>query len=98
MTQDDIVSEIIALLRDHKEGFRGSMHQEPYTHDFFRVFAIAYNARFMSDRGPGNLRADALNDLIVAREPDLVDGEPWNTLRTFWSDWTYAWDQSALRH
>ena len=80
MTKDEIVDEVISLLRDHKAGRRGSIHQDPYKHDFFRLFATAYNAGMMKSGSPDFLRADALTEMIATRAPELVEGEVWQGL------------------
>ena len=90
MTRSEIVDEIIKLLRNHKTGTRGSIHQDPYKHDFFRLFATAYNAGMMK-RSDEVLYADALAGMIVARAPELAKGDVWANLYAFWSEWTYAW-------
>jgi hypothetical protein len=85
MTRNEIVEEVIRLLRDHHSGRR----------DFFKLFAEAYNAGMM--RGSDDvLYADALASIIVARAPELAEGPVWE-LHRFWSDWTYAWDHAAER-
>jgi hypothetical protein len=47
MTRLELVDQIIELLRRHKDGRAGSIHQDPYKSDFFRLFADAYNAGMM---------------------------------------------------
>jgi len=94
MTKNEIVDEVIKLLHDHKAERAGSIHQDPYKHDFFRLFAAAYNAGMMEKN---ELRADALTQLIVARAPELVEDRVWDSLYHFWSDWTYAWDHAGER-
>jgi hypothetical protein len=89
MTKSEIVDGVIELLHGHKSGDRGSIHQDPYKADFFKLFAAAYNA------GGGNvLYADALAALVVARAPELAKGEVWKNLYNAWSEWTYAWDHA----
>lgn len=95
MTKDEIVDEVISLLRDHKAGRRGSIHQDPYKHDFFRLFAEAYNAGMMKSGSPDFLRADALTEMIATRAPELVEGEVWQGLYGLWSAWTYTWDHGS---
>lgn len=90
MTEDEIFEEITRYMRDHKLGARGSIHQEPYKHDFFELFAEAYNAGMM-------MNADELTNTVLARAPELVEGPVWESLRQFWRDWTYAWDHAAER-
>jgi hypothetical protein len=94
MTRDEIVDEVIELLRQHKKGWRGSIHQDPYKSDFFALFAKAYNAGLMRHGWDDVLFADALADCIADRAPELLDLDPrgtWVNLHTFWMEWTYAW-------
>jgi hypothetical protein len=94
MTKDEIVDGVIELLRQHKEGLRGSIHQDPYKDDMFALFADAFNGGMM--RGHEDvLCADALVNLITVRAPDLCEGEAWRTLYTFWAEWTYAWQHAG---
>jgi hypothetical protein len=103
VTRGEIVDQVIDLLRSHAFEARGSamvgsIHQEPYKHDFFTLFAAAFNNGMM--RGSGDvLNADALLDSIKERAPELLHGEAWRNLYTFWSEWTYAWRHaSELEH
>jgi hypothetical protein len=95
MTKDEIVDEVISLLRDHKAGRRGSIHQDPDKHDFFRLFATAYNAGMMKSGSPDFLRADALTEMIATRAPELVEGEVWQGLYGLCFAWTYTWDHGS---
>lgn len=92
MTHEEIIKGVIELLRQHKSGLRGSIHQEPYKGDFFKLFAAAFNAGLITNPGQRNyLSADALTSVIVARAPELVDDATWDNLLTFWQEWSYAW-------
>lgn len=91
MSRDEIIDGVIQLLRDHKEGHRGSIHQEPYKRDFFALFAEAYNAGMMGGRSDDVLSADALATSITERAPELVEDRTWEALYRFWLEWTYAW-------
>jgi hypothetical protein len=97
MTKSEIVDRVMELLQQHKSGLRGSIHQDPYKHDFFELFAAAYNAGMMKERSQIILYADALSDAVVERAPELTETPVWDNLRQFWSEWTYAWDHSAER-
>ncbi len=91
MKETEIVDAVIELLREHAS----EIHQDPYKHDFFRLFAAAYNAGMIHGGGQSFLR---LNALIFARAPQLAAGSAWDNLYQFWSEWTYAWDHvSELR-
>src|ERR1017187_8046355 len=72
MTRDEIVDQIITLLRSH-EKHGGYFHQEPYKGDFFRLFVLA------NECGAG-LKADRLRSLIASRAPELFDGKNWPLL------------------
>ena len=99
MTRDEIVDQIGELIRQHKEGLRGSIHQEPYKGDLFRLFAEAFNAGLII-RSSQHLLADALADVLSERYPKIVDSQPFQDLRTMWRDWAYACrhvDQLKLR-
>lgn len=92
MDYDQIVQEIAGLLRQHMDGLRGTIHQEPYKGDFFRLFAAAFNAGLMESQGEGNyLSADALRDVLAARAPETLECKEFHELHTFWKEWTYAW-------
>jgi hypothetical protein len=94
MNYDAIVNGVIELLRQHGAERRGSIHQEPYKGDFFKLFATAYNAGLIESASQTNyLSADAPADIIASRAPEVLDGETWGDLRTFWQEWTYAWRQ-----
>ena len=75
----------------------GSIHQDPYKHDFFELFAAAFNAGMMRSGSDQVLYADALLDSIKERAPELLHGEAWRNLYTFWSEWTYAWNHVGER-
>jgi hypothetical protein len=92
--RDEIVGGVITLLRQHQNNLRGSFHQEPYKGDFFRLFAAAYNGGLIDQGQPNYLSADALTDVITARDPDVLDTKAWRDLHSAWQDWTYAWRRS----
>jgi hypothetical protein len=94
MNRDELVDQLIALLRQHKAGLRGSIQQDPYKQDFFRLFAAAYNAGMMGPDAPKSARAGGLIGSLVTRAPELVKEPAWDTLYQFWSEWTYAWDHA----
>jgi hypothetical protein len=94
-TRTEIVDGVIRLLRDHKNKLAGSIHQDPYKSDFFKLFADAYNAGLMQQY---RLRADALADSVAERDPDVTGDELFVTLITFWREWTYAWERHDQLH
>src|SRR4051794_21757140 len=42
VNREEILDRIVLLLRQHNEGLRGTIHQEPYKGDFFELFAAAF--------------------------------------------------------
>lgn len=97
MNRTDLIESIVKLLEQHKNGMRGSIHQEPYKSDFFQIFSCAFNAGFIDSPNQSDyLSADALADTINSRAPELFDCESWHDLYRFWSEWTYAWRQIHL--
>jgi hypothetical protein len=95
--KDAIVDSVTELLRGHEKdarGFsmRGSIHQEPYKGDFFRIFADSFN------QSGKHLTADELADAVADREPELVADKTWQEMYRFWSEWTYAWKHLGMRH
>jgi len=86
MKHDEIIEQIITLLRSH-EKHGGYFHREPYKGDFFRLFVLA------NERGAG-LKADRLQSLIASRAPELFDGKNWPLLYAAWPEWDYAWSRA----
>jgi hypothetical protein len=97
VSTNEIVDPVIELLRQHNENLRGTIHQEPYKGDFFRLFADAFNSGMMS-RYHDCLYADALRDAINERAPDMLDTKTWHELYSMWSAWTYAWQHAEKLH
>jgi hypothetical protein len=102
MSYDEIIEGLIDLLRQHKEGVRGSIGQEPNKGDLFKLFSSASKEGFLDrSAGTNNLRADAMADTLVDIAPELVDSSAhnttWSELYTFWREWTYAWTHADER-
>jgi hypothetical protein len=98
MTKDEIILTMIQFLDQHYEGkLRGSMHQEPYKGDLFKLFVEAYNNGYIHDSSQP-LTAGALPDTIVPKwftsdeKANAKRTELLTTLSSFWSEWQYAWD------
>jgi hypothetical protein len=69
MDREQIVNELIDLLRYHDTVSSASLSQEPYKGDLFKIFAAACNAGLMT-RNPEYgryLSADALGDILFAK-------------------------------
>jgi len=96
-SRNEIVDDVIELLRQHNENRRGYIHQEPYKADFFRLFAAAFNGGMMN-RFDDCLYADALGDSIADRAPDVLGTKTWDELYSMWGAWTYAWKQADQLH
>jgi hypothetical protein len=95
MGRDEIIGGVIHLLRRHKDV--GSVHQEPYKGDFFKFFTAAFNTGLIaSPQPPVNLSADTLFSVIAERDPDVPDYKIFQIVRTFWEEWTYAWQPDQL--
>jgi hypothetical protein len=87
-----VVKGVVDLLRQKREGVAGSIQQEPYKGEFFRLFAAAFNGGLIENSGQVSyLSAEVLNVVVKARAPELVGNKRWNTLVMFWREWTYAW-------
>ena len=92
MDREEIIDGVIELLRRYKDV--GSIHQEPYKGDFFKLFAAAFNSGLMASPQPaGYLSADALSHVIVERDPDVAEDKIFPNVLTFWQEWTYAWQR-----
>jgi len=97
MTREEVLDKIERLLRLSKDGTRGSIDHEPNKGDLFRLFAAAFNSGLIDSSGQsGNLQADTLANTLANRAPELTDQVAWQTLYSFWSAWTYAWQQAHL--
>jgi hypothetical protein len=91
MNHDAIVEAVIDLLRHHQDGSRGSIHQEPYKGDFFKLFAAAFNAGLIESTSQADyVSADADHRCRCPR-PEVLTSATWENLRMFWQEWTYAW-------
>ncbi len=95
--REDVLKEVVELLEQHRRGSRGSMHQEPYKGDIFKVFARAYNGGLLVDEERRHLRGDALYQAIIERRPvaddDTKKQQLLEQLDTMWREWTYAWER-----
>lgn len=97
MNREEILNKIEKLLHQHNDGIRGSVHQEPYKGDLFKLFAAAFNGGLIdSTSNPDYLSTDALRVALASRSPELLNHDSWHNFYKFWSDWTYAWQHVNL--
>lgn len=98
MDREEIIQGVVNFLRLYKDV--GTIHQEPYRENVFRLFAAAFNGGLIaSPAHPGYLSADALANIIAERAPEVVNSKNCHDLHTFWEEWTYAWRRCGeLRH
>ena len=61
MSREQILTEVIAYLDSQHRGGTGSLYQEPYRMDFFKLFAEAYNQGLIIN---GSLDADRLYESL----------------------------------
>ncbi len=100
MTREEIIKEVIWFLDRQLGGGIGSIHQEPYKGDVFKLFAQAYNQGFVRD---GTLVADALQETVKEQWFTHDENEDKNRmyflgrLHTCWHDWQYAWNHSDMK-
>lgn len=98
MNKEEIIDSILRLLRLHKDGLRGSIHQDPYKSDLFQQFSIAFNEGYLAHSANANfLSAEVLREAIAARDPDLLKHDLLPSLHSFWNEWAYAWNHLNLR-
>ncbi len=97
MERSEIIDGVVDLLRLHNDGLRGTIHQEPYKGDFFKLFAAAFNAGLIESPAAkaGYLSADALASALGDRAPEIPTNQTYYDLLTFWKEWTYAWHRCA---
>jgi len=91
MNKEKIIKEIVSLLEGHFSGNRGSMGQDPYRSDFFKLLKEAHKNAYLET----DLTGDYLVDLTIARLSVDEDKNPGykTMLLVFaqqWNDWRYA--------
>jgi hypothetical protein len=67
MTQEEIITRLIDLLDLHLQGGFGSIHQDPYKNDIFKLFREAYRKRYFESFSRPRLTGDALRDTLQVR-------------------------------
>ena len=67
MTQEEIITRLIDLLDLHLQGGFGSIHQDPYKNDIFKLFREAYRKRYFESFSKPRLTGDALRDTLQVR-------------------------------
>jgi hypothetical protein len=100
MTHDQILAEVVAFLESQRRGGIGSLYEEPYRMDLFKLFAEAYNQGLITN---GFLVADRLYDSVKERwltheaEEDKKRLSYLEKVHMAWYDWQYAWLYSGLK-
>ena len=97
MTADQILDAIDEYIDQHVLNMRGSIHQEPYKSDFFRIFAAAYNGGHMRLDSNPRLTSGGLRDVLEPRIPEVLALPLAQDLLVFWEEWMYAWDHDGQR-
>ena len=64
MTQEEIITRLIDLLDLHLQGGFGSVHQDPYKNNIFKLFREAYRKRYFDPFSRPRLTGDALRDAL----------------------------------
>ncbi len=95
MTAEEIIDALEEYMDQHVLNYRGSIHQDPYKSDFFRLFAAAYNGGHLSVDSSPRLTAGGLRDALEPRIPELLALPLAQELLVFWQEWSYAWDHAS---
>jgi len=95
MKREEIIKEMVRLLDGHFSGIRGSIGQDHYRSDFFKLFKEAYRNGYLVDSESPVLTGDNLVDLTIARRAVDSDKNPEHgkILSDFarqWNNWRYA--------
>jgi hypothetical protein len=92
MNRAEIIDKLALLLRQHHEGLRGHIGQEPYKGDIFQLFTAACELDLFDYGQHRPMFADAIIEVIVERAtPDAKPTKITEAFYTMWSEWTYAW-------
>ncbi len=101
MTGKEILTAMDKLLDFHlKAG--GSIHQEPYKGEFFKLFVDAYKNDYFRVSAHPRLTGDAIHDYFVenicTEEIDYNDRKLklLDNVLIMWSEWFYALDKAGI--
>jgi hypothetical protein len=100
MTQEQILTEVIAYLNSQRRGGTGFLYQEPYRMQLFALFAEAYNQGLITN---GSLVAEKMRDSVLERwltrnqEEDKKRLPYLDKVHMAWYEWQYAWQHSAMQ-
>ena len=95
MTQEEIITSLIDRLDFHLRSGFGSVHQDHYKNEIFKLFREAYRKRYFESYSTPRLTSAALRDTLQVR---------WNTANEtqrrelaeavliMWDEWRYAWE------
>ena len=95
MNKEEIITEIKTYLDQHLRNMRGSIYQEPYKGDFFRLFREAYRNGYCDVASPRPFTGDALSDIIEQRWQLGEQKQRYSLMEKLfdmWDEWRYAWD------
>ena len=105
MTTEEILDRINQYLDQHISGISGSIHQEPYTGDLFKLFAVAYANRESAGPSAPCITSDGLIEAIGARSQQADVPEHYQKkiellrkLGAMWKEWDYAWEMYPQLH
>jgi hypothetical protein len=99
MTQEEIITRLIDCLDFHLRGEFGSVHQNPYKNDIFKLFREAYNSGYCEHTSRPLLTGDGLRDALQVRwntggaDKKTQRQKLANDVLTMWDEWRYAWDR-----
>lgn len=101
MTGQEILTAIGKLLDVHLK-LGGSIHQEPYKGDFFKLFVDAYKNDYFRVSAHPRLTGDAIHDYFVenicAEENDYNDRKLklLDDVLIMWREWFYALNKAGI--
>jgi hypothetical protein len=96
MTQEEIITRLIERLDFHLRSGFGSVHQDPYKNDIFKLFREAYNNGYCEQTSRPLLTGDALRDTLQVRWDTANETQRHDLAQavlTMWDEWRYAWDR-----
>jgi hypothetical protein len=97
---EQILKKVIAYLNHQLRGGLGSIHQEPYRMDLFKLFAEAYNQGLITN---GALVADRVRTSVMEQwfthneEKDKERLYYLDKVHEAWDEWQYAWQHADMK-